>query len=119
MERTCKNCKHFNPDTSICDWTDLIKFENDWCYSFFAKEKEKNMAVFNFETGTFNFEILSENELKDFIKTAQAELSQRERKRRETLRNAFISAWRKLEEDGGSIYVCGEHINLDEDVEIY
>lgn len=119
MERICKNCEHFNTKTSVCDWKDLIKLENDWCYGFFAKEEEKKMAIFDIEKGTFNFEILTENEIENFIKTAQAELSKRERKRRETLRNNFISAWRKLEEDGGSIYVCGEHINLDEDVEIY
>lgn len=71
------------------------------------------------EKRTFDFELLTEDKIKEIIKMAQAELNKRERKRREALRAAFIDAWRKLEEDGGSIYVCGEHINLDEDVEIY
>lgn len=119
MERTCKNCKRFNPKTSVCNRYDLIKLETDWCYGFLAKEEEKKMAIFDIEKGTFNFEILTEDEITEFINTAQAELRRRERQRRETLRNAFINAWRKLEEDGGTIYVCGEHINLDEDVEIY
>ena len=40
-KRICKNCKHFNPETSICNWSNRIELENDWCYSFFKKEDEK------------------------------------------------------------------------------
>lgn len=112
MEQICKNCKHFNPVTSVCDWYDLIKLENHWCYAFLPKEKEKKMD--------FDFETLTEDEIKDFMKMAQAELNKRERQRRETLRNAFISAWRKLEDDGATIYLRGEYsqqISL-EDLEI-
>lgn len=78
------------------------------------------MTMFDIEKGTFNFEILTENEIEDFIKMARAELGKRERQRRETLRNAFISAWRKLEDDGATIYLKGEYsqqISL-EDLEI-
>lgn len=77
------------------------------------------MAIFDIEKGTFNFEILTENEIKEFIETARTELDKRERLKRETLRNAFINAWRKVEENGGSIYVCGERINLEEDLDIF
>ena len=45
MERVCKNCTHFNPDTSICDFKDLIKLENDWCWGFLEEEKENKMKV--------------------------------------------------------------------------
>lgn len=116
MEQICKNCEHFNPDTSVCNWYDLIKLENDWCYGFFLKEEEKKMK---FEKEAFDFKILTENEIKEVIKMAQTELNKREQKRRDALITAFVEAWKKLEDDGGSVYICGEHIHLDEDVELY
>jgi len=71
------------------------------------------------EKRTFDFELLTEDKIKEIIKMGQAELNKRERRRREALIATFIDAWRKLEDDGGSVDVDGKRIYLDEGVEIY
>ncbi len=71
------------------------------------------------EKRTFDFELLTEDKIKEIIKMGQAELNKRERRRREALIATFIDAWKKLEDDGGSVDVDGKRIYLDEGVEIY
>ena len=71
------------------------------------------------EKRTFDFELLTEDKINEIIKMGQAELDKRKRRRREALIATFIDAWRKLEDDGGSVDVDGKRIYLDESVEIY
>ena len=112
MQQICKNCKHFNPDTFICDRSDCIKLENDWCYGFFAKEKEIKKMTAN------EMRNLSEEELTNLVEQARNELCRRSIERRNKLLEAFYEAYYALVEDGA--YFCvGEYtINSKDDFEI-
>ena len=110
MERVCKNCTHFNPDTSICDFKDLIKLENDWCWGFLEEEKENKMTVLDINKDQLR--LLTDYELESIIETVSKEIDNRTIARRENLKEAFFKAWKDLEEDGATIF-CKESYMLE------